>query len=387
MNRFLLLIICALFAVPVSAQFTVTQNNFPRSASFTDTILSSDLPGIALPAEGGGLVWDYSDITTTNTAFSVHTDATADPVFTEALNSFDVNMSFLGQNVPARMFEAIDSSGFHNDGMSISEIIYPLGLFTSDPSDSVRILQRDDVYQGRINPVRFPCAYQIQWSGTHVEQLDFALTLASANLNEAQGFRRTILTDSRDVLGYGKLLIPDFNGGTTDTMDVLQIKVFQQTVDSFFLMGSPAPDSVLTDIGLTQGAVRMDTFYVFYRADYSGTVLELDIENGAVSKATYRPQADNVVNTGIAEELVTLDMKFYPNPIASGQQLNIVMPTNTLGNYKVTMLDLMGRQLTVATLEHEHTYLDIPAGTPTGMYLVFVTSNEGIVSRMKLQVQ
>lgn len=387
MNRFLLLIICALFAVPVSAQFTVTQSNFPRSASFTDTILSSDQSGIQLPAEGGAEVWDYSNLVTTSTDFSVHTDATSNPVFTDALNSYPINIDFLDQEVPARMFEAVDSSGFHMDGLSVSEINYPLGLISLNPNDTITILDRDDLYQGRINPVRFPCTYQINWSGTHVEQLDFALTLASANLTQEQGYRQRTLTDSRDVIGYGKLLIPDFGGGATDTMDVLQIKVFQQTVDSFFLAGSPAPDSVLTEIGLTQGAVRLDTFYVFYRADYSGTVLKLDIESGSVSKATYRPQADNVVTTGIAEKVVTLDMKYYPNPIAGGQQLNIVMPTEAEGSYQVTLVDLMGRQLTVSTLEQSHNYLEIPAGTPTGMYLVFVTSDKGIVSRMKLQVQ
>lgn len=378
-----------LFSVPCMAQFTVTQSNFPRPTSFIDTVLSSNQAGIAMPTEGADQVWDYSALTTTGSTQRVHSDATSDPVFTDALNSYQTNLSFQGFNIPITRYEAIDGNGWHVDGQSISEISYPLTLVTANPNDTLGFTERNDLYTGRINTVRFPCSYQVQWAGTHEERIDFWLTIASASLNQAPGYRKRLLNDSRDVVGYGKLLIPDFGGGVTDTMDVLQIKVFQETIDSFFLMGNQAPDSLLTDFGLTQGSIARDTFYVFYRADYSGTVLNLNIAGGAITSAFYRPQADDVLSTGLTERQWT-DMQYYPNPVSIGEKLTIKMPMDGSGARKVTMLDLLGRQVSVAPLPSQADVyrLEIPAGTQPGMYIVLVTDETNTaISQLKLQVR
>lgn len=389
MNRPLQILLLILLSVPAMAQFTVTQSNFPRQASFTDTMVSTTQSGIQLPSEGSAQVWDYSDLNTNNISTSVHADATTDPVFTDALNSFQADFSFLGLNVPARMFEAVDGNGFHMDGMSISEINYPLTLTTANPNDSIRFIQRDDIYQGRINPIRFPCSYLIQWSGTHEQQLDFSLTLTSASLAQAPGFRKRTITDDRDVLGFGKLVIPDFSGGSTDSIQVLQIKVTQEIVDSFYLQGSPAPDSVLAELGLTQGSIARDTMYVFYRAEFTSPVLELHISGNAVSSAIFRPQADNVVSTGIADKYSIAGMKYYPNPISSGRNLNIEMPNSNLSTYHVTLVDMLGRQLSATSItDQTQTQLEIPAGTQPGIYLVLITDEAGaIADRSKLLVR
>ncbi len=385
----ILLHLLVLISVPCMAQITVTQSNFPRAASFTDTILSTTQPGIALPNEGANQIWDYSTLGVDNTNFRTHTDATTDPVFTNALNSFNTNISFQSFTIPVTVYEAIDVDGWFIEGQAISEISYPLDAITGNTADSLIFPAGNDLFNGRVNPVKFPCTFQTQWTGLQEERLDLQLTLASAGLSQAPGYKTTVRTENSTVVGYGKLLIPSFTGGPTDTMEVLQIKVISEAQDSFYLMGTLAPDSVLSTLGLSQGSVVRDTSYTFFRADYAGIVLDLNLIGNSVASATYRPQAANVLSTGLWEERTTT-LQYYPNPISTGGNLTIAMPSGGSRSHQVMLVDLFGKQIFGATVSEQldRYSFNLPPNTLAGMYVVKVSDDTGrLINTSKLLVR
>lgn len=362
-----------LFASQMCAQITITQSNFPRTPNYLDVGAAVNTDGMVVPEHGKGITWNYSangfDVLSSTTWNS----AAGDPDFPDALNWRAQTLLFNNFQIYGRLYESVDANGWYEPGRIVDDVTYSITEFTGGANDILRFPNQIQHYAGRINSLEFPVMYQNTWTGSRQEKLAFELTVMAYGLNKTPGENRAMHTQYRDVVGEGKLIIPDINGKPSNPINVVMIRTTQVIVDSFFLGGSPAPDPLLAAFNLTQGASVTLVSYAFYTPNFAAPVLFVRLdENGNLSSAYCRPAAAEL--TSSVFEVVS-GAHTYPNPVAAGEALTI-----DIGNSNGTSIDVVdftGR--VVATISDANTnskqiQLRLPLGTAPGLYTVTVRS-------------
>jgi len=291
------LLLCV-FIVQTTAQVTITQATFPRPVTVSDTVVICSTTGVAIPTEGASQTWDYSSLVTSSVEVHDYIDATSSTTFVGALNYKSDDLTFQGMVIPSFKYQAIDATGWYNIGRTNVDVTYPLATITGGATDSLNFLGGDYPYDGRINFLEFPVAYQNQWTGTQKEDVPFKLTVGAFGLNETPGSRLRTITHTREVVGFGTLVVPRDDNSSTIAMDVLLIKVNSTEVDSFFLAGQPAPQALISAFGVTQGGTVTNTFYLFYKPGFGHPIMNVGMEAGQIDAVGYRRRSDaGSVNT------------------------------------------------------------------------------------------
>ncbi len=379
-----------IFSVTCMAQVTIDLNNFPRIAGFTDQLKLAVSTGVAVPSEGPAQIWNYSSLVEQSSNSIVYVDATADINFPNALNYFQNNLTFQGYPIPSNTYEAIDVNGWYNLGRSTTDVIYSIAAITGGAKDSLRFPGTNQIYNGRIDAIKFPMTYQSMWTESRFENSGFELSVTAFGLNKTPGNRKRILTNTREIVGYGQLKIPKSDGSPSENMDLLLMKIIQTTVDSFFLGGAPAPATLLTAFGLTQGSMTSTSFYIFYKPDFAAPVLNINLSNtGQVSSVNYRPQAaDGSVSVS---EATDYEAKCYPNPSKAGQTVIMTTSENSDLAKKVKMTDMHGHVIfhnAVVALTNNQYQLTIPVNFTCGLYSLQLENQHGdLIGRTKLLVK
>lgn len=374
--QFPILLTCLALAFNGYGQVTLTSGNFVRGTTFSDSIVLASQTGIALPAEGAAQTWDYSALTMGSLTVRDHFDASSDPNFAGARNFYSNDLTFQGFLIMATSYEAIDNNGWYEMGRSIEGVTYSIASISGGANDSLSFVGQNDLYAGRMNLLNFPTTYQDQWTQSYAEVTDFELTVAAFSLNKTPGYQQRIITQDREVVGYGTLKIPTGNSSAPTALPALLIKAQRTLVDSFFVGGMVAPSALTGAFGLTQGATFSDEFYVFYTPGYGSPVMSMDITNGMGENAAYRTGA-NKATFSLGENL-TFKANFYPNPVKDGQALTIELE-DQVGTAVFTVMDINGRELYRQTLEPSGKTFryEIPTSLSAGMYLFRLEDTDG----------
>lgn len=377
--------ITILFAVLVSltatAQITITQSNFPRPAAFEDTAMSSNQSGLALPSEGANQVWDYSNVSPTGMGTSSYTDATSSTDFPGALQSNNANLNFQGFIIEGDAYFAVDSLGWYGMGRTNEAVSYPLGAVGGGPNDSLKFLDEVVTFGGRLNLLQFPLTYQTTWTNAQTEVTSFELTVVAASLSNTPGNRTRLRTDTREAVGYGKLIIPNAAGNPSDSMDALLIKIYRTYLDSFYIGGSAAPQQLLNTFGLTQGSIQLDTFYVFYAADFGAPVMNINTDGNTVTSVFYRTAAaTNTVSS--VQEVSQLQAVCFPNPAKAGNTVVIEAEASHAGATQANIINLQGQQLSqvplaTSTAQTNRYRFALPDNLPVGIVILQLQNNNG----------
>lgn len=379
-----------LLAFQVQGQVTINQSDFPREASFIDSLHFTNQTGIAVPTEGPNQVWNYSTLQAGEFRSFEHFDATADPVYTASLNYFQNDLTFQGFLIESKTYEAIDPVGFFEDGRSITDVTHSITAITGGPNDVLHFIGENQFYSsaGLIDEISFPLTYEKTWTNSRNELINFQLTVAAYGLNQVPGNRRRFKTQTSTVVGHGSLTIPKSDGSPSVPVDALLVKVERTNVDSFFLGGAPAPQALLNAFGLVQGTVDVAVFYNFYTPGFAGRVLDIGMsDTGTAEDAFYRSQAVNDLTAAI-NELDLAVAQGFPNPVSAGQELTVTLET-PIGSGYVSFTDLAGRQVfqTAFAAVGNQFQVDIPAATEKGLYFYQVLNQKGIpIGLGKLQV-
>lgn len=382
-----------LYALPGASQVTITQSDILRPASFTDSSRVITDPGIPFPQEGADILWDYSSIGLGVLDTTVYTDATNDPDFTDALNYFSSDVQlFLGGfsfEVPSNTYEAIDADGWYRTGRAFGSLTVPLTPISGGANDRIDYLANKADYVGRMNFLEFPMTYPNQWDGGYYFDLNYEVTVAAFGLNQTPAFTRTTVTEEREVVGYGSIILPRSDGSPSGEIEVLLVKGRFVEVDSFFLGGSPAPPAILNAFGLEQGLARGRNFYNFYAPGIGTPLLlsESPLGGGATDRIIYWPQlADMTTST---RELRIPVAKSFPNPASSTSAITIILEQFTTSG-QVRFIDLQGRVLqTVDYTSNGSNSLEVevPASLSNGMLMYQVLDeNNDLIGVGKLQV-
>ena len=373
---FLLLGVCI---IHTSAQVTIDQADFPRPAGFMDTVVTGFISGIVAPSEGANQTWDFSTIGTQAVSVIEQFDATSNTSFPGALNSFSDDLLFQGMVIPSINYRGIDSAGWYNIGRTNTDITYPLTALTGTATDSLHFIGGDITYEGRINWLEFPVTYPNQWTGTTKEYVPFDITVGAFGLDKIPGERLNTTTQVREVVGYGTLVLPRDDASTTVPMDVLLIKAIATRADSFFLAGMPAPVTLTTAFGVTQGQSSTTTYYLFYKPGFGYPIMNIGISSttGLVEYIGYRRRAD--VGSVGTNEVALAPVQAFPNPIASGGMLTL-QAESTADFETIDFFDMNGRIIETKMINassNTEIQVQIPANLSNNLYFYTIQNKEG----------
>ncbi len=371
------------------AQVTITQDDFPRQASFSDTFVIANNTPMIPPTHGTDQTWDFSSATEASVSINEYMDATADPNFPNALNYRERDLSFQGFVIESDEYESIDADGWYTIGRSIVDVTYSITVITGGPSDNLRFVGGNYIYPGEYKQLQFPLNYQDQWTINYQQDIDFELTVAAFGLNSVPGIFSRYFTQHRQVVGEGTVIIPDENGDPSWPIDALLIKAVRTAVDSTFLGGNPAPPPLMAAFGLTQGSVAADSFYVVYAPGFGSTLLSVDIEGTQISNLVYRPGAASLGTPSAVKDLWLTNFSIAPNPVSSGNPVQI-NTTQSVSINAVQIVNLLGQVIYEKredNSEQDNFSVMIPQNTPTGIYLLIIKDKAGkVIGSEKIQV-
>lgn len=383
--------ILTLCSLPLLAQVTIDQSNYPATASYTDVFLSGAVAGVSAPSVGANQTWDYTGLVESSTISEVNYDAAGQTNFPDALRYFEDDLSFQGFNIPSNTYSAVDANGYYEYGRSISGATHSITAISGGANDVLEFPANDHVFQfenDRVDYVAFPATYQSSWTGTRVEPVDFNLTVAAFGLNNTPGQQVKYWTETREVVGYGSLTIPLPNGDPSAPMEVLLLESSVSVIDSFFVAGSQAPAPLLSAFGLTQGSTATGSSFLFYMPDFHSPVVRFGMDGSTVSSIGYRPVAASAV-TGIAAAALK-DVSIYPNPVNTATELNINFGEGGDLVSQVELVDVTGRIVGTQAIANalNSTRFVIPSNLVSGIYSVVLRGNDGAIlytSRVMVQ--
>lgn len=377
-NTSILMLCLGMFAY---GQVSITLNNFPREASFTDSVMF--LPNgqnVAVPSLGVNQEWDYSGLGTATLYEFEYEDASSDADFTNAFNKRDMTLSFQGMYIYGEEYYALDANSWISLGVKTEAAAYSISSISGGANDTLAFPAYIDDFTGKRTFLEFPMTYQSAWVSEQKETLPFELTVAAASLQKAPGQRVQIQSESREVVGYGKLTIPDVAGNPSEEINVLLIESNFKLVDSFYLYGSPAPANLLTTFGLTQGMTDSAKTYFFYKPDFGDpvAVIKVNLATGKAKNVEYRPSAAKTPQATSITELNKKDNMFvYPNPVNAGQ--SIIMKFNEMIDMaQLSFIDIAGREVHRINMDIQSgfTSVETPSIAP-GIYIMRVNDQDG----------
>lgn len=354
----------------LSAQITITAENFPRQATFADTFYSAAPPIVNYPNAGPDQVWDYSHLVADTFFVTNFISAENDVDFPGALNFYERNLVFQVFDLPSQQYDAMDDEGWFDLGRDMADITYPISFITGGANDKLRFVGNRTLYDGRHDVVKFPVTYGDKWTQSRREVVPFELTVAAFGLNAVPGVNVRISTQTREIVGYGTLIIPRIDGSPSEPMDVLLFDIQRTFVDSVYLGGAPAPQVLMDVFGLSQGQISSDHSMLFYRADFGSPVMNFTFGFDFVA---YRPQAE-LGTSSITEPIVKV-LNSFPNPVAAGQTLTIETGDHSLVG-KLRIFDVSGKMVLGRDLnntDQNNIQFQIPAQFVDGVYFFTIS--------------
>jgi hypothetical protein len=383
---YLLYVLSTVFTLSCIAQVTISMGNFPRQATFSDTVYNAaNAPTLSVPTHGANQNWDYSSIMMYNMSVSQFSDASTDPNFTNAYSKQSLDLFVFGFPISGYRYERFSITDWGLMGVHTERARFTLAP-SAAPTDSILFLENTDLYGGSTSSIVFPVTYQTTWSGTRHETTPFELSVASFGLVNASCEMQSSVTDSREVVGYGNLTIPDENGTPVTLSNVLLFSSTVTVTDSFFLMGAPAPAALLNAFGLTQGSVFVSTAYLFYMPDFGAPILRLAVSSNNVLNVGIRPSAAKTSSVSTNDFGFEQNISAYPVPAKSGQSMTLSFE-EPKKNLSLRITDMLGRtiyqeQIAVANKIHS---LILPETAP-GAYVLRISSNGQLLSQSKLLI-
>jgi hypothetical protein len=348
----LILFLCVAFAIPASAQITITYEMVlaqiqagPQSSDYyssNDSTVLTTVP-ILIATSGAAKTWDfggrtYSKETNSNIGQFYVDPSTApmhtDPDFAGATHCIKVMGDSADATISYSYFK-INADGY-----------YSMGLVTDSAGNVSKLLS----YVPPTQTMKFPLTYGTSWSSTS------NITIASF-----PGATVTYKNDA-NVDGYGSLISPSYTykGGkpVLSSSECLRLREsLTQTINYFgFTFETLTHSYQWMTMSATSGSVASDTNDVPTSIGYSqGT------------SSTHVPMT--------IEDPLTI--KLSSNPVSTSSTLSYNLPES--GDVKVSMMDNLGREVKMlhngfAPAGSNVIPID-PLTMANGTYLIRVSSN------------
>lgn len=335
-----LLLVAVLLSVGISrAQITLTQNNLGKLSTY-NYLDGMGVPGVSY--QGSNLTWDWGSV---NMPAKGTWDypTVSDPFFaTQSDVFYEGSHVVSGLTYLADYYYVTNANFYGENGIHIPAQGYSQTSITGGANDSIIFPEQKYLYNQSREIIHFPMSTGYTNSTDCKRAINFNITVASYGLNNApaQNVFHTYRNDT--VVGYGKMRVKSA-AGTSKYYDVLVLKSWQYTTDSFYLGGMPAPSALLSAFGVTQGMVSNTSNRLYFFRENRAQALAT-VSYGSNPFTTY---------SGIDVDADMLDFPTTLNDQAEESGFSLVYPNPCSGN-KVQYLPLNGKQSL-----HSYTILDM----------------------------
>lgn len=373
----ILLLLAGLLPVLTQAQITLNYANAPTDAQcqIPDTfnrVKMNTLPDVSPKANAN---WDLTTATDSNIYTYNYNKPASSSAFPTA--TFIIPRQYIVTPGLRYDFDAmcdINTNGIAYLGEHIDRQALSLFALTGDAADSLVFVTQNITYNMPEYDVKYPCTMGTKWTDDISFSTSFLLTVTSASLNNTPGQRKTRRTTNFEVTGWGKMRVNDRNGNPTGYTDVLAIKRIETVSDSFFLGGMPAPPSLLSAFGLTQGQQITTYDRKYYRVGEYRGLLEIEYEDAAFTKPleiiTHNQRLKPTSVGNINKEQISI----YPNPVTNGSFTVKVEGTHKDLNYQ--LLNITGQQVAAGSMTANGN-IALQQNLPAGTYIIKLTTADG----------
>ena len=262
-----------------------------KAGGATYNIFQAAPTSVTVPTKGENQTWDFSKLAETTASasggvtFLTPTNAAyPTATFTSAGTLARSIGAATSPTVPATYFTEMSDAGAYELGYSqdaASAINVPsLGA-------TINYAAQNLIYTGttKYPSVLFPAKFGSATANTNgiVLTTNFTATAAALGLNKTPGQTKVTSSVTTDIIGSG---IANLKG--IGNVRVLVAKNTWSDVTNYFLGGAPAPAALLTNLGITDGAVTTGSTYRFI-AEGLGTVGFIYVNaNGAITETSFR---------------------------------------------------------------------------------------------------
>lgn len=360
-----------------------TMKGKPITLDYTNVSISVP-SALGVPTAGANQVFDYSNRFHSSTVDTYILTPQSLSTITEATHA-DLNFSDDISGTTALTYYdqllKIDTAGVALVGWRVEPLIMSLAAITGSAADSLVIKEQFVRFSTPIFIQRFPMtAGRLINSGDNT-QLEYSgtISVAAFGLNKAPFVRRLIQSQRDSVIGWGVLKRTNLLQNNLLVTD--SILLTQRTVtlrDSFFLNGAPAPQTLLSALGATQGRVVSFARTNSYKQNRPFSIFTVRYNPSAPTVATsalYEWAAPVVSST--REALPEAKWSFFPNPVTN-HTININY--TSLKPVNMTVVDMLGRTVQQSILP-ENAY-DAPVTVPLnstlarGTYIMHLQNGE-----------
>ena len=364
------------FVSLASAQLTLTSSNTPHNSTYEAEI--NIISNAFVPQHGNNLTYDYSNVTVSGS--NVIEFMPAVRAGFESSKRFFYGSAFLG-GIPllSEYYTHKDETGMYRTGSYKTPQAVGLGALSGNNNDTVHFPGNNSVFDEPGYEIKFPASYGSNWVSNYLFDVHFNLTLTDFGLNATPGYRHQYCVHADTVVGSGTLKLP---GGSMGSFEypVIVVKSTISYIDSTFLGGAPAPDALLSALGLTQGFQSSINNYYFYAADFEHPLLYLGMSSNwqNIVYAYYSTKGIEFLSNN---SLQAADSKIYPNPIVSGDVLHVSI-NSVQEPSKIQILGLNGSLILtedIQAVQGNSFTLQLPNNVAGGIYICQVLDANGAI--------
>lgn len=380
-----LVITCFIFSIFSGAllgQITIERSDYTMQAGTRITAWRLDYSNAMLPAEGEGLVWDYSSLPLEDGFFTDFLAASNDSI--PSANIMFTNFGGvlgLPEPRPINTFQLLDETGYGTVGTIHPEVRAPLGAFTGGAEDTLISREVVNVHPQRSSTIQFPLNFGDTWAYERDVNFNFEVSVAAFGLQGAPAGQLTRDSTVVSVVGHGTLILPNPGGIGLEpvSMEVLQVKEERVTTFTYTLAGQPAPPAMLNLLNIEQGEVQAFTRYYFFAKGLprSAASIRFDQE-GNIVLFNISDEVKNLVSSTADIQSEMVPVKAFPNPNQGRFQLRFDKPDAQ--SWTLDVYNFLGqsvhRQVIADQSGSIHTTVQT-ASLPAGQYRYILRNTAG----------
>lgn len=356
--------------IPLSAQIVFQSSQFRNLDTLPEGIARSGFSA-KVPREAGYL-WNFSAIKGLSNQ--------AVPFVRGPLGA-DHWRTDLGENLnsqaalPYWQGYATTDSSFGVVGHWFQEMRLSLALLTGEPKDEVFVPEA--LIPFRLPELKFPAQMGQTSKYQTYRDITFKLTLTIEGLDNATCFIRSYFSVEDSLCGDGSLRLPRGDGNGFTPVEILQRKRILKRIDSFFVEGAPASQSLLTFFNIIQGRASDAYSLTFWKAGLKIPAAEFyyaDSTFQTIVSASFSREGDFPASL---EFLPMVSNKtIYPNP------------SQHIWNFfdkdiqQIHIYDMSGKKMGTETVSN-HTYIH---NLKAGVYFVILENKNGEMKQTEIQI-
>ncbi|RYZ25334.1 MAG: hypothetical protein EOP49_44760, partial [Sphingobacteriales bacterium] len=342
-----------LTATAVQAQITINQSSFAGWSAGTDSVrYLTNLTALPALPQGPNQTWDLSSINFSAPNAALDYNAGTNAAFPGASFSSELFFSIgAGIDLTSNIWWNNAATSLQQPGETMIRQAYGLGAVTMTNTDSLVFPNQINLYSTPRTVLQYPATFGTNWATNYVSETDFQLTVAAFGLNQAPGSRISYNQEVDTVIGWGKMRLKNAAGTISGYMDVIQVKTHVNSIDSFYINGSPAPATMLSAFGLTQG-METDYFSVaYYRVGEITPLLEVYYNNSNYTSpsSVMAHMLRHATPNAILDVNIDAAISTFPNPVTTGM-FQVTLPEST-GSWTYELLNTLGQVTASGSLE------------------------------------